>query len=107
MPRDVTVYDWVLLDNKGWRSNSSFVAFRLNDLRRTGYIERVELKEMVLALFSESDLCLSDDVVDQIVDKTFMESDKKGDGKIDLDEWKEFVDINPSLLNNMTLPYLK
>ncbi|ONK75721.1 uncharacterized protein A4U43_C03F19850 [Asparagus officinalis] len=65
------------------------------------------LKEMVLALFSESDLCLSDDVVDQIVDKTFMESDKKGDGKIDLDEWKEFVDINPSLLNNMTLPYLK
>ncbi|XP_020258670.1 RNA polymerase II subunit A C-terminal domain phosphatase SSU72-like [Asparagus officinalis] len=83
------------------------VAFRLNDLRRTGYFERVELKEMVLALFSESDLCLSDDVVDQIVDKTFMESDKKGDGKIDLDEWKEFVDINPSLLNNMTLPYLK
>ncbi|XP_020271790.1 calcineurin B-like protein 4, partial [Asparagus officinalis] len=91
------------------RENENFVAvaFRLNDLRRTGYIERVELKEMVLALFSESDLCLSDDVVDQIVDKTFMEADKKGDGKIDLDEWKEFVDINPSLLNNMTLPYLK
>ncbi|ONK56369.1 uncharacterized protein A4U43_C10F7750 [Asparagus officinalis] len=66
-----------------------------------------DLKEMVLALFSESDLCLSDDVVDQIVDKTFMEADKKGDGKIDLDEWKEFVDKNPSLLNNMTLPYLK
>ncbi|ONK62971.1 uncharacterized protein A4U43_C07F10060 [Asparagus officinalis] len=85
----------------------NLVAFRLNDLRRTGYIERVELKEMVLVLFSESDLCLSDDVVDQIVDKTFMEADKKGDGKIDLDEWKEFVDKNLSLLNNMTLPYLK
>ncbi|ONK79304.1 uncharacterized protein A4U43_C01F5010 [Asparagus officinalis] len=82
-------------------------AFRLYDLRRTGYIERVELKEMVLALFSESDLCLSDDVVDQIVDKTFMEADKKGDGKIDPDEWKEYVDKNPSLLKNMTLPYLK
>ncbi|XP_020271719.1 calcineurin B-like protein 7 [Asparagus officinalis] len=88
-------------------NDRSAFAFRLNDLRRTGYIERVELKEMVLVLFSESDLCLSDDVVDQIVDKTFMEADKKGDGKIDLDEWKEFVDKNLSLLNNMTLPYLK
>ncbi|ONK63131.1 uncharacterized protein A4U43_C07F11730 [Asparagus officinalis] len=76
---------------------------RVSDVIIDGYW----LKEMVLALFSESDLCLSDDVVDQIVDKTFMEADKKGDGKIDLDEWKEFVDINPSLLNNMTLPYLK
>ena len=28
-----------------------------------------QLKEMVLALLNESDLCLSDDVVEQIVDK--------------------------------------
>lgn len=82
-------------------------AFRLYDLKHTGYIEREELKEMVLALLNESDLCLSDDVVHQIVDHTFSQADTKGDGKIDPEEWKEFVVKNPTLLKNMTLPYLK
>ncbi|XP_025615962.1 calcineurin B-like protein 5 isoform X2 [Arachis hypogaea] len=44
-------------------------AFKLYDLRHTGYIEREELKEMVLAILVESDLTLSDEVVETIVDK--------------------------------------
>ncbi|OWM79645.1 calcineurin B-like protein 4 isoform X2 [Punica granatum] len=82
-------------------------AFRLYDLRRTGFIEQEELKEMVLAFLHESDLVLSRDVVETIVDKTFSDADSKGDGKIDLEEWKAFVSKNPSLIKNMTLPYLK
>ncbi|XP_075476406.1 LOW QUALITY PROTEIN: calcineurin B-like protein 4 [Primulina tabacum] len=81
-------------------------AYRLYDLRHTGYIEREELKEMVLALLHESDLVLSEDVIEIIVNKTFSETDTKGDGKIDEDEWQEFVSKNPSLIKNMTLPYL-
>ncbi|XP_016575916.2 calcineurin B-like protein 10 isoform X2 [Capsicum annuum] len=55
-------------------------AFRLYDLRQTGFIEREE---------------------------TFADADADGDGKIDKKDWKEFVIRHPSLLKNMTLPYLK
>uniref|UniRef100_A0A452Z4S7 Calcineurin B-like protein n=1 Tax=Aegilops tauschii subsp. strangulata TaxID=200361 RepID=A0A452Z4S7_AEGTS len=67
----------------------------------------MQLKEMVLAILNESDLLLSDDAVEQIVDQTFKQADLNSDGRIDPDEWKEFASKNPALLKNMTLPYLK
>ncbi|KAF9602495.1 hypothetical protein IFM89_028509 [Coptis chinensis] len=59
-------------------------AFRLYDLTQTGLIEREELKEMVLALLIESDLTLTEDVVETIVDKTFTDADSKGDGRTNM-----------------------
>ncbi|CAJ1943215.1 unnamed protein product [Sphenostylis stenocarpa] len=82
-------------------------SFRLYDLHNTGFIERAEVKEMLIALLYEADMKLADDVIETILNKTFSEADLNEDGKIDMDEWKAFVGNNPSLLKIMTLPYLK
>ncbi|XP_071694254.1 calcineurin B-like protein 7 [Rutidosis leptorrhynchoides] len=81
--------------------------FRLYDLKHTGFIEREELKEMVVAFLSEMNHDLSDEAVEAILDKTILDADLNGDGKIDLEEWKAFIVKYPSVLKNMTLPLLR
>ncbi|KAJ6943672.1 calcineurin B-like protein 7 isoform X1 [Populus alba x Populus x berolinensis] len=89
------------------QSDKAAFAFKLYDIWETGFIERDEVKVLILAFLDESELMLSDDVVEAIIDKTFEDVDSKGDGKIDQEECNEFSTRNPSLLKNMTIPYLK
>ncbi|KAF2323547.1 hypothetical protein GH714_036034 [Hevea brasiliensis] len=81
-------------------------AFRLYDLKETGYIGREEVRQMLNAIFLESDLQLSEQYLEAIIDKTLADADADKDGQINKEEWKAFVVQNPTLLKHMTLPYL-
>ncbi|XP_018444888.2 calcineurin B-like protein 5 [Raphanus sativus] len=89
------------------QSDKALFAFRLYDIRQTGFIEPKEVKEMLIDVLEESELMLTESIIDSIVSKTFEEADRKKDGKIDLEEWENFVARHPLTLKNMTIPLLK
>ncbi|KAJ6704346.1 CALCINEURIN B-LIKE PROTEIN [Salix viminalis] len=82
-------------------------AFRLYDLRQTGFIEREEVRQMLNAILMESELQISAESLELIIDKTFADADADRDGRINKLEWKAFATQHPNLLKNMTLPYLR
>ncbi|XP_021628020.1 calcineurin B-like protein 10 isoform X2 [Manihot esculenta] len=67
---------------------------------------KLTVRQMLNAIILESDLQLSEEYLEAIIDKTFADADIDEDGKINREEWKAFVVQNPTLLKHMTLPSL-
>lgn len=83
--------------SKGNKDEKLHFAFKVYDIDRDGYISNGELF-LVLKMMVGSNL--KDVQLQQIVDKTIMEADKDGDGKINFQEFKgmvESTDISMSL----------
>ena len=64
------------------------VAFKVYDMDRDGYISNGELFLVLKMMVGNN---LKDGQLQQIVDKTIMEADKDGDGKLNFDEFVQMV----------------
>lgn len=85
--------------SKGNKEQKLRFAFKVYDIDRDGYIGNGELF-IVLKMMVGSNL--KDQQLQQIVDKTIMEADLDGDGKIDFEEFTKMVE-NTDVSMNMTL----
>jgi len=85
--------------SRGGRDEKLMFAFKVYDIDRDGYISNGELF-LVLKMMVGSNL--KDQQLQQIVDKTIMEADKDGDGKLSFEEFANMVS-NTDIVKQMTL----
>lgn len=85
--------------SRGNKEEKLKFAFKVYDIDRDGYISNGELF-IVLKMMVGSNL--KDQQLQQIVDKTIMEADKDGDGKISFEEFQGMVE-NTDVSLSMTL----
>lgn len=78
--------------------------FNVYDIDGNHTIDKNELKQILtFSLKSNSQISISDDVLDKVVQKTFSQVDKNNDNEISLSEFTEAAKANPSILNCVNL----
>ncbi|PKI83471.1 Calcineurin subunit B [Malassezia vespertilionis] len=93
------VYGLSVFSSQGSREEKLRFVFKVYDIDRDGYISNGELF-LVLKMMVGGNL--KDQQLQQIVDKTIMEADKNGDGKLDFFEFLEMVN-NTDVAKQLTL----
>ncbi|KAE8538324.1 calcineurin subunit B [Cryptococcus gattii VGV] len=85
--------------SKGGRDEKLRFAFKVYDMDRDGYISNGELYLVLKQMVGNN---LKDQQLQQIVDKTIMEADKDGDGKLSFEEFTQMV-ASTDIVKQMTL----
>ncbi|KAH8113289.1 calcium/calmodulin-dependent protein phosphatase [Phellopilus nigrolimitatus] len=85
--------------SKGGRDEKLRFAFKVYDMDRDGFISNGELFLVLKMMVGNN---LKDQQLQQIVDKTIMEADKDGDGKLSFEEFAMMVS-NTDIVKQMTL----
>ncbi|ANB11395.1 calcineurin regulatory subunit B [Sugiyamaella lignohabitans] len=85
--------------SRGAREEKLRFAFKVYDIDRDGYISNGELFIVLKMMVATN---LQPHELQQIVDKTIMEADKDGDGKLSFQEFKDLVE-NTDISKSMTL----
>lgn len=74
--------------------------FNVYDIDGNHTIDKSELKQILsYSLKSNSQISISDDQLNKIVDNTFSKVDENNDGSISLPEFTQAAKVNPSILN--------
>lgn len=85
--------------SKGNKEEKLLFAFKVYDIDRDGYISNGELFIVLKMMVGQN---LKDTQLQQIVDKTIIQADKDGDGKISFEEFQKMVE-NTDISMSMTL----
>lgn len=85
--------------SRGGREEKLQFAFKVYDMDRDNYISNGELFLVLKMMVGNN---LKDQQLQQIVDKTIMEADKDGDGKLSFEEFAQMV-TNTDIVKQMTL----
>ncbi|KAH8914998.1 calcineurin subunit B [Atractiella rhizophila] len=85
--------------SRGDREDKLKFAFKVYDMDRDGFISNGELFLVLKMMVGNN---LKDQQLQQIVDKTILEADQDGDGKLSFDEFKDMV-ANTDIAKQMTL----
>jgi len=85
--------------SRGGREEKLRFAFKVYDMDRDGFISNGELFLVLKMMVGNN---LKDQQLQQIVDKTIMEADKDGDGKLSFEEFAMMVS-NTDIVKQMTL----
>jgi len=85
--------------SRGGREEKLKFAFKVYDVDRDGFISNGELFLVLKMMVGNN---LKDQQLQQIVDKTIMEADQDGDGKLNFDEFAQMVS-NTDIVKQMTL----